>query len=203
MDSNSTISVGVSFFTAHGGSLLGIAQLVTAIVLATFTFKLYQATAKYASLVREQNQMMDKNRTHDFQVKKYNRMLDEMKYLIAPLYTSRRNPNIFAPIKIISNVGTVDGKIHRPSYENYIFWENIEKNIYLNQSIELKDCIDKYLNSLTIKSDPQKMQPIIDELVNAIEHRYLELSKQVQEIENDLNIIGYSKQASNPEYVDE
>ncbi len=197
MEVNSTI-LGEQFFSNHSGSLFYIAQICVAVVLAYYTKKLYHATSKYANLVESQNQMMSENRDHGLLVKKYNRMLDEMNNLVAHLYASRNNQNIFAPIKIISNVGTVNGKVNPASYENYIFWENIEKNMYLNQSSELKDRLDEYLNSLTYKSDPKKMQPIIENLVETIERRHLELTKQILEIENDLKISGFSQQASNP-----
>lgn len=169
MDGNSTMSVG-QLLSTHSGDLFSISQIFLAAALVYFT-------SKYANLVNEQNKMMLKNRDYGLIVKKYNRMLDEMDNLVALLYSSRNNPNIFAPMKIISNVGTVNGKIHQPSYENYTFWENIEKNMYLSQSSELNTSLEKYLKSLTYKSDPKKMQPIIDDLVNTIERRHLELRK--------------------------
>lgn len=59
MDGNSTIA----FFTAYGGGLLGIAQVVTALVLVIFTKKLYNATSKYADLADEQNKIIESQNT--------------------------------------------------------------------------------------------------------------------------------------------
>ncbi len=198
MNGNSTNLV-VEFLSNHSGALLSIAQLGTAVVLAYFTIKLYQATAKYANLVESQNEMMKEqakivesqnlimesqnqimreNRDYDLMVKKYNRMLDEMKNLVAPLYARRNDPIIFTQEGFDSKVKCqsmghriVEDPVNRNFYE---FWENVYRNLYLNQSTELQACLNKYSD---FKVDRRK-------LVNIIEYRGLRLSCNLRSVKD-------------------
>lgn len=211
MDGNSTNLVVVEFLSNHSDAFLSIAQLGTAVVLAYFTIKLYQATAKYANLVESQNEMineqikkmeshnlimesqnliMHENRDYDLMIKKYNRMLDEMKNLVAPLYARRNDPIIFTREGFDSKVKCqsmghciVENPVNRDFYE---FWEDIYRNLYLNQSTELQACLNKYPG---FKVDRRK-------LVTIIEYRYNELTNQISDIESELGIRASSMQVS-------
>jgi len=239
MDGNSTIS----FFTAYGGGLLGIAQVGTAVVLAIFTIKLYHATARYADLVdsqnaimkdqngildeqnkkvelqnlimKYQNQLNSEKKDHDVLVMKYNRMLDEMDNLVAPLFARRYDEQIFSMKKFDSKIkfknfrGRVDeNPIDREFYE---FWENIVRYSYLDQSSYLLTHINKYKQSIKnliesegkLEEKQRKFEEDKEEFIYIVEHRYSELMEQIKITANKLKLSESPQQASNPghEYV--
>jgi len=148
MDGNSTIA----FFTAYGGGLLGIAQVGTAVVLVFFTYKLFKATNRDADLVQKQNDMMRDTQDHELLLKKYNRMLDEMKDFVAPLYGRRKDPQIFSDYEFGSQLLGISSSENLILPEYFEFWKNIHYRLYLNQSKELQKCLDVYLESIGVLS---------------------------------------------------
>lgn len=238
MDGNSTMSLG-QFLSGYSEIFLPCILVILTGVLAYYTKNLYHATSKYVGLVgsqnkimEKQNEMMDENRKHELLVKKYNRMLDEMKYLVAPLYARRNDPQIFtlrefdSKIKyanLYSSIG--EDPINREFYE---FWENVYRNLYLNQSSSLLRHFNKYSQSIlnfykfeaensefrglygsgySDETLNEKQKMISDEFefnreifINIIEHRYNKLSIQISMIEKDLNISASSLQVSNPRH---
>jgi len=220
MDGNSTMSLG-QFFSGYSELFLSFILVIITGILAYYTKNLYHATSKYVDLVGsqnqimdEQNKMMDENRKHELLVKKYNRMLDEMKNLIAPLYASRDDPQIFIPIKLDSKIITdlETSEIDQIYYNSYEFWMNIRKNIYLNGSEELKKQLRKYEDSLrhpSMKRDERRdkyysrmFEKNNKILVDIIEHRHCELAEQIKDIEEELGISESSQLTSNPKHED-
>jgi hypothetical protein len=199
MDGNSTMSLG-QLLSGYSEIFLSSILIILTGVLAYYTRNLSHSTSKYVDLVRSQNRIMDENMKHELLVKKYNRMLDEMKYLVAPLYASRKDPQIFIPIrldsKIITDIET--NEIDKIYYNSYEFWDSIAKNLYLCRSEELKQQLREYrlyLRPFGTRRDrkadkfySQKYEGNKKSLVDTIEHRHDELAKQIFEIENELGI---------------
>jgi len=229
MDGNSTMSLA-QFLSSHSEIFLSFTLVILTGVLAYYTKNLYHATSKYVDLVGsqnqimdEQNKMMDENRKHELLVKKYNRMLDEMNKLVAPFYARRTDSIIFRPV-LYDDINKIPIKSSEESElfydsdrEFYEFWENIYRNLYLNQSVKLQKCLDEFQKSKRIycKECNQKLngcetqglgeathayQSSKENLIDIIEYRYFELRELILEIENKLKIREASQRASDPSH---
>lgn len=196
---------------------------VATISLAIFTFMLWRTTSKYAtaaekqaiamddqvdvmnsqkSIMVDQKEMVDRQMRHDNAVLKYHRLRDEMDKLVAPLYYAA------LVVKLPGDPGKFTWR--NPDYDEKkrreltLFWNEINKNIYLSQSEKLSKYLenhfhfsDLYFEELT--KFPQKKAEIeskaiefndnvsylIEELIN---HRYPDLKSEIQNVERILGI---------------
>ena len=139
---------------------------------------------------------------------------------VAPLYARRNDPQIFQAHKYEKKIELYKRAfdIHRDDVnkEFHDFWENIFKNLYLNQSNKLQKSIDMYFPSINKfvshyddSPDPVELEMDLDDFKNTrkilkdnIETRYEELRTLISDIENELRISESSKQPSTPDPED-
>jgi hypothetical protein len=86
---------------------------------------------------------------------------------------------------------------NRRAYETISFWEKIRQNIYLDQSIDLTDCLNYffiYLKDYRENADKRevyasKFSKPKSKLIAEIEKRYNSLSKEITELETELKAL--------------
>jgi len=150
--------------------------------------------------LKEQERIMKEQAERDISIEKYRRLRDEMDKFIAPLYFAAQNVKttndyngsggIFGLIKWESMGGRSE-----PQKAHYLFWVEIKKYIYLNQSERLFELLEKHFqyNDEFFKEDSEVKRNTFlmnrRELIPEItEKRYPQLKMEIENVEKDLAI---------------
>jgi hypothetical protein len=186
---------------------LGIAQVITAVVLAYLTYLLWRSTSGYAKQVETQTGIMKRNTNiqeeqiainktelvQNVSLLRYNKLRDEMDKLVAPLY--------FASLSINVETGNLGwfGLI-APAKRYYSenkhvseFLDELKRNIYLSRDEKFSQDIvtlfsmqDEYWKDQSEASRKRyiehlkKLMPVIKD------ERYPALKSQIKQIESEL-----------------
>ena len=200
--------------------IIGVVQVIAALALVYYTISLARSTKHYSAQVERQTGIMDmnnkltenalknaeKNAERERLLKKYERLTNEMVNFVAPLYSRVGDMQVFdidVPKQKITEWHCE--QIEPIPYETYSFWENIRRNIYLNQSDHMERMLNNYFAVIDTYRDSKKedspnknnreLLDIIEQfkrnrvsLFNAITTRYSELEKELKELEKELGI---------------
>lgn len=158
-----------------------------------------------AYAMEKQSNLMLKNIEYDQLNKKYERINKEMTLLVAPLYSRRNDERIF---KLKSHTDKFKGagynKFSESHYDFINFWESIEQNKYLNRSPEFQlalhnfliNILDYYTANENALGEERKrsLEELYSktrkpQLIDQVEKRYVELSKEIRNIEGQLKIL--------------
>jgi hypothetical protein len=157
---------------------------------------------RQADAMDGQSRLMLENMEYDRLVKKYERVNKEMTKLIAPLYARRNETNLFW-LQNLTEKFSGTGYDHDREHFYYVdFWESIEQNMYLNRSADFQLAFHNYLiniidyiQAMDNDVDKKKKKDLKDlffetrkpDLIREIEKRYFELSKELNDLESELN----------------
>ena len=152
-----------------------------------------------------QSGIMIEKMNYEWLVKNHERLSKEMSLFIGPLYSRRRDPNIFSLMRRSQRV--VPGGVW-PSGNDLIFdfvsfWDSIDQNLYLNRSNELREAflnyikaIDDYfeLSNLAGNNDQERIDAakrfnndIKPKLIKSIEKRYEDVSEGLRKMESEFD----------------
>lgn len=160
---------------------------------------------KQADAMEKQSNLMFDNIKYDHLTKNYDRVNKEMTQLIAPLYSRRKESDLFQRRKLTEKFEGAGANKYKEDHIYYVnFWESIEQNMYLNRSPEFGLIYHNYMINIidyyeaNDKGDDKRKKDIENEFnrirrpefIKEIEKRYLELSKVLSEIEKELNDTG-------------
>lgn len=159
--------------------------------------------------MEKQSNLMLENMEYDRLIKKYERVNREMVRLVGPLFERRNDQNIFS-LKYKRSVrieASPTARVPNPSpnpfiYDFVSFWDSVEQNIYLNRSHNFEFSFNNY--SMNAKdyakvqesgADEKRKKDLEDlfirkikpEFISEIEKRYLELSKELKDIESEIS----------------
>jgi hypothetical protein len=153
--------------------------------------------------MEKQSSLMLENMEYDRLSKKYDRVNKEMSQLIGPLYSKRKEANLFQLKKLIEKFEPAGAnKYSEPHFYYVEFWESIEQNMYLNRSADFRLAYHNYLINITDyfqandsgadntrKKDRENLFYKIrrPDLIKEIEKRYSELSNELNELERELS----------------
>ena len=215
MDTNTITAVATACLV-----IVGIIQVITAGALVHFTRKLSDSTTKYSDQVEEQTKLMIKNielmdtdtKLHEYENKKetitrkIDRLVKEMDALVGPLYGIINNIGYFdlRTLAVANKFEYIappqagrDFIFNRKAYEAISFWEKIRQNMYLDQSVDLTDCLNYFFTYLKdYRENADKRDAYVSkfskpkaELIAEIEKRYSSLSKEITVSETDLKAL--------------
>lgn len=155
-----------------------------ALLSACSTYAVVLVTLVYAITTSEQRDVMFTQLEEMQRDQKIQRLNKEMDNIVGPLYSRLDDPHIFNPNPLISKFGYVDGILHQPSYEEYVFWEGIKQNKYLTPH-NLRAAIDSYLKIRTHSSDPtdQNFITATNEVRRSATSRYDEIVTELSKLE--------------------
>lgn len=161
----------IYFLDAHSGSITAIATIILATV-----------TIYYAKIVRDQAIIMSDNIEQDLLIRKHDRLVKEMEFLVAPLY-SKIVPDLMEHWVYVKGVPYIEQQKYRS------FWTSIHSNIYLGSSY-LKDALKVYFeNKSAIIDDHNEDKNYINArnaLWKAIKQRHKELIEEINQLEKKL-----------------
>lgn len=193
---------------------IGIAQIIMAAVLARFTISLARSTAEYSAQVKHQTAIMENNtkieernaeriRIHE----KYERIVKEKDNFLAPLNSRKGDFRVFGIEIPLEKINDKTEKMEVVK-EMMSFWDDFNRNRYLNQSKKLEEAINKFNVTMTsyittmelfkgsqeewIQDELKKQRKaLIDDrwtLFDAINTRYDEVKDELRHLENELKI---------------
>ncbi len=166
-----------------------------------------EAMTRQAETMQDQSSLMLENMEYDRLIKRYDRVNKEMAQLIAQLYSRRKEANLFQLEKLTEKFKAAGANKYNEQHFYYVdFWESIEQKMYLNRSPEFGLMYHNYIINIVDyfvandKGDDKKKKDLEDlfhktrkpEFIREIEKRYLELLKELSEIEKELKILGNS-----------
>lgn len=183
-------------------NILGLAQVITAVVLAYYTYWLWRSTSSYAEQARTQTDIMQRNATiqqeqmaQNISLLRYHRLRDEMDKLVAPLY--------FAALSTNTELGKMGWFGLIPPAERYNprfkhiseFLDGIKRNIYLSGDEQLtKDIMilfslyDEYWKDQSSSSRRNYIEHL-NRIVSVIkDQRYPTLKCQIEQTESELGV---------------
>jgi len=211
--------------------IVGLAQFTMAGVLAIFTKRLWDSTSNYSRQVEIQTGFMKENiglakdqadidakkvelaksqveieykkMEHSRLLKQYEKIVEEMTLLVAPLYGRRNDKSLFSlNYNRAQRIETMHlGKdLVQERYDYVTFWDTIDQNIYLNRSDVLKNALTNHNaeveNYFAIRENREEKErwekqfydTTLPYLTKVIENRYEELDKELKEYENKLQL---------------
>jgi hypothetical protein len=170
-----------NIFANYANLITSIATCILAII-----------TGYYAKLIRDQLtvmqnqiQMMNKIYRKELITKNYDKLVQEMDLLIAPLWARKDNYIIFG---IFSDIES-DKETDLDTIQYYSFWENIKSKMHINPNIA--NLINYYfiaIGEYSNKKNQEQLKAIKRakiELIKAIENRYEYLGKEILDIEKE------------------
>jgi len=151
------------------------------------------------AMVLQSNIMIEKM-NYEWLVKNYERVSKEMTLFIGPLYSRRKDHNIFSLSRPSQRV--VPGGAWQSgtdlTFDFVSFWDSIDQNLYLNRSDDLKEAFLNYSKTIEEyfglskqagknqeQSDMAKKfnNDIKPKLIKSIEKRYDEVSDELKKME--------------------
>lgn len=157
---------------------------------------------RQADAMEGQSSLMFKNMEYDRLVKKYERVNKELEQLIAPLYSRRKETNLFQLQNFTDKFKASGYNKYSESHFYYVdFWESIERNMYLNRSPDFElsfrnyfMCIVDYFQVNDSSANNERKKELEDlfykskrpDFIGKIENRYSEISNELKDIENEL-----------------
>jgi hypothetical protein len=158
---------------------------------------------RQADAMEIQSKIMLENIEYNRLSKQHERLSTEMALLVGPLNARRKETKIFRMVDRSERYSHHAKEVLNAMHHDYItFWETIDKNLYLNQSSELRRALDNYYQAiyhnfyfleLNMQSEAKTNEDIFQNhtvpfLIKKIEERYNQLDKEIEAIEDRLNI---------------
>jgi len=185
--------------------IVGMAQVLMALILAFFSLLLWKSTSEYAEQVKDQTGYMKENMKLienqvevDARINRYNRLRDEMDKLLAPLYFAALTADVsrekWGFFRLVNPINRWDDQEY---HDLFAFWDEIKKNLHLCRSEKLSKLLmnhflyndDYYTNGQT-KEAKKNFEKNLKKLIDEINLRsYPQLQKQIENSEKELDIL--------------
>lgn len=160
-------------------------------------------TRKQAEIMEIQSNLMHQNMEYDRLLKQHERLIKEITLFLGPLFARRNDSSVF---KLERRSQTIlvfaRGTIDQERYYYNTFWNDVDQNIYLNQSDILRNALNKYnatidayfeANQQNKPDDAKKLEDefnnsIKPDFIRTISKRHSELDDKLKKIEKELKI---------------
>ena len=158
---------------------------------------------RQAQAMEGQSSLMLENMEYDRLVKKYERVQKELAQLIAPLYSRRKEANLFRLVNLTEKFKAAGYNKHSEPHFYYVdFWESIEQNLYLSRSFEFQFVYSNYIANIRdyfqandSGADNERKKDLEalfhktrkPEFIRGIEKRHSELSNELKDLESELS----------------
>jgi hypothetical protein len=199
-------SLDVNSITAYSTALAAFAGFCTAlatIVLAYFNREYIKRVASQSKEIKKQTENMDNQYTLmaekielDRLEKKHERLTNEMKFLIAPMFGKIDSPFIW-------RLHVPAAEKEKSKLEHYSFWETIKQNMHYIRDNDLYGRLEKCFETLEkfriednqggipelrLREYEHDFKNEIEYLHRAIKNRYKVLHDEITSIETNLEI---------------